>query len=94
MHGPVTGMPPPQITSSAMAIPDRPNTNEMERNCVDRHNAFVNVLFCDWSARKVGLKELWTLKWHRTFNIAGPWTRAGGVQVDNWPMWMRHYTDY
>ena len=85
---------PPEITTSAMAIPDRPNVNEMERNCVDRHNGFVNVLFCDWSVRKVGLKELWTLKWHKSYNIAGPWTTAGGVQPESWPVWMRNYKDY
>lgn len=74
--------------------PDRPNTNEMERNCVDRHGGFLNVQYCDWSVRKVGLKELWTLKWHRSFNIAGIWTRAGGAQPDDWPEWMRHHKDY
>jgi len=74
--------------------PDRPGTNEMERVCVDRHNGFVNSLFMDWTVRKVGLKELWTLKWHRTYNINGPWTRAGGATPDDWPQWMRHYKDY
>ncbi len=74
--------------------PDRPNVNEMERNCVDRHDGFLNVLFCDWSARKVGLKELWILKWHRSYNIDGPWTKAGGVMPEDWPEWMRHYKDY
>ncbi len=33
----------------------------------------------DWSVRKVGLKELYTLKWHKSFNTRGPWTQAGGV---------------
>ncbi len=27
----------------------------------------------------------WTLKWHRDFNIAGPWTRAGHVQPQRCP---------
>ena len=49
----------------------RPGTNEMNRVCVDRHNGFVNSVFADWSVRKVGLKELWTLKWHRTYNTNG-----------------------
>jgi len=31
--------------------------------------------------RRVALKELWTLKWHKTFNMRGPWMRAGGVQA-------------
>jgi prepilin-type N-terminal cleavage/methylation domain-containing protein/prepilin-type processing-associated H-X9-DG protein len=85
---------PPNIVDSTMAIPDRPNTNEMERVCVDRHDGFVNNLFCDWSVRSVGLKELWTLKWHRSFNINGPWTKAGGVAPSDWPQWMRRYKDY
>ena len=73
---------------------DTPGTNEMNRVCVDRHNGFLNVLFCDWSVRKVGLKELWTLKWSRDYVTNGPWTKAGGATQDKWPQWMRHYKDY
>ena len=65
------------------------------RNCIiDRHHGYINVLFMDFSVRKVGLKGLWTLKWHPDFNTAGPWTRAGGVQPLNWPEWMRNFKDY
>lgn len=85
---------PPDIVDGVMAIPDRPNTNEMERVCVDRHDGFVNNLFCDWSVRSVGMKELWTLKWHQSYNVTGPWTQAGGVQSSDWPQWMRKYKDY
>ena len=38
--------------------------------CINRHDGYVNGLFMDWSVRKVGLKELWTLKWHREFDTA------------------------
>jgi len=38
----------------------------MRRVCIDRHDGFINMAFLDWSVKKVGLKELWTLKWHRT----------------------------
>ncbi len=69
-------------------------SEEMNRFCLNRHNKGSNVLFLDWSCRKVGLKELWTLKWHRTFDTAGPWTKAGGVAPDNWPEWMRGFKDY
>jgi prepilin-type N-terminal cleavage/methylation domain-containing protein len=62
--------------------------------CMDRHNAHVNGLFLDWSVRKVGLKELWTLKWHKDFNTANKWTKAGGVQPTDWPPWMRGFKDY
>lgn len=74
--------------------PDRPNWNEMNRVCVDRHGGFVNCLFADWTVRKVGLKELWTLKWSRGYNVNGPWTKAGGATPEKWPQWMRHYKDY
>lgn len=70
------------------------NIKGMGRTCIDRHGGFVGSLFADSSARKVGLKELWTLKWHKNFNIAGPWTRAGGVQPEDWPKWMQRYRDY
>ncbi len=61
---------------------------------INRHNGGINMLFMDWSVRKVGLKELWTLKWHRAFDTANRWTRAGGVRPDDWPEWMRRYKDY
>jgi hypothetical protein len=48
----------------------------------------------DFSARKVGLKELYTLKWHRGFNTAGTYTKAGGVTPSMWPKWIRNFPDY
>ncbi len=62
--------------------------------CMNRHNGAVNGLFLDWSVRRVGLKELWTLRWWATLDIAGPWTKAGGVQPEDWPQWMRGFKDY
>jgi prepilin-type N-terminal cleavage/methylation domain-containing protein/prepilin-type processing-associated H-X9-DG protein len=61
---------------------------------INRHNGYINGLFLDWSVRKVGLKELWTLQWSASFDTAGPWTRAGGVQPEDWPEWMRNFKDY
>jgi len=68
--------------------------NSMGRFCINRHDGYVNVLFMDWSVRKVGLKELWTFKWHRQFDTAGPWTKAGGAIAEDWPQWMRKFKDY
>ncbi len=62
--------------------------------CIDRHGGGINMLFMDWSVRKVGLKQLWTLKWHRNFDTAGKWTMAGGVRPEDWPEWMRRFKDY
>jgi prepilin-type N-terminal cleavage/methylation domain-containing protein/prepilin-type processing-associated H-X9-DG protein len=62
--------------------------------CMNRHGGYVNGLFLDWSARKVGLKELWTLPWSYEFDTAGRWTKAGGVKPEDWPQWMRKFRDY
>lgn len=69
-------------------------TDEMKRVCLNRHKAAINVAFLDWSIRKVDLKELWTLKWHRNFSTTGPWTVAGGATSDKWPEWMRQMKEY
>jgi prepilin-type N-terminal cleavage/methylation domain-containing protein len=62
--------------------------------CIDRHDQAINSLFVDWSARKVGLKELWTLKWCKFWKTDGPWTKAGGVKPEEWPEWMRRFKEY
>jgi hypothetical protein len=67
---------------------------QIGRYCLNRHQGYVNCLFMDYSVRKVGLKELWTLKWHRNYNTNGSWTRSGGVQPTDWPPWMRNFRDY
>ena len=66
----------------------------MVRLCPNRHEGYVNQVFFDNSVRKVGLKELWTLKWHKLFDTKGPWTTAGGVAPEDWPDWMRNFKDY
>jgi prepilin-type N-terminal cleavage/methylation domain-containing protein/prepilin-type processing-associated H-X9-DG protein len=66
----------------------------MRRICINRHNGFTNMAFLDWSVRNAGLKELWTLKWHKTYKTAGAWTTAGGVMPSDWPDWMRKFKDY
>jgi len=62
--------------------------------CINRHNGYVNGLFLDWSVRKIGLKELWTLKWNMQFDTANKWTKSGNMQPDDWPEWMRNFKDY
>ena len=57
--------------------------NPMKMLCIDRHNYAVNGVFADFSARRISLKGLWKLKWHRTYDInAGPTTAE-------WPKWMK-----
>ncbi len=84
----------PLENMDAFGAGDKGNTGEMNHYCLNRHDGAVNMLFMDWSTRHVGLKELWTLKWHRQFNIAGPYTRAGGFQQSQWPVWLRDFKEY
>ena len=62
--------------------------------CINRHNGYINGVFLDFSVRKIGLKELWTLKWHGRFDTANQWTTAGGVSPEDWPEWMKNFKDY
>ncbi|HNY78765.1 MAG: type II secretion system protein [Sedimentisphaerales bacterium] len=80
---------PPPIADAAWE-----GTQHIRRVCIDRHDGGTNMAFLDWSVRKVGLKELWVLKWHKTYDTRGPWTIAGGVTPDEWPTWMKRYTDF
>lgn len=70
------------------------NANNMARVCINRHRGTTDVSFADWSVRKVGLKELYTLKWHQAWNVNGPMTKAGNVNPETWPDWIRPFKEY
>lgn len=70
------------------------NDDTIKRVCINRHSGGTNFLFLDMSIRKVGLKKLWKLKWHRNFDVNGPMTIAGGAVPGDWPQWMRQFKDY
>jgi prepilin-type N-terminal cleavage/methylation domain-containing protein/prepilin-type processing-associated H-X9-DG protein len=59
--------------------------NHMRRFCVNRHNGSTNGLFFDFSVRGVGLKELWTLRWHQQWPMNAP--------LPAWPDWMAGMED-
>jgi len=53
---------------------------DMGAACFNRHNDGINnYLFLDFSVRKVDVKELWNLKWHKKWQVNTPTT---------WPDWM------
>jgi type II secretory pathway pseudopilin PulG len=58
---------------------------QMSIFCINRHNRFMNGVFLDFSVRKVGLKKLWKLKWHRNFDLNAP--------TPEWPDWMEEFAD-
>lgn len=57
---------------------------DMQRVCLPRHNGGINGIFLDLSARKIGLKELWKLNWHRGYDTNNIWTQPYAP----WPEWM------
>jgi prepilin-type N-terminal cleavage/methylation domain-containing protein/prepilin-type processing-associated H-X9-DG protein len=85
--------PPPEYDAVPTRVLTHPDT-ACHSVCINRHDGGINSLFLDWSVRKVGLKELWTLKWWPEYNTQGPWTKAGGVTPDEWPKWMQRFKDY
>ena len=74
---------PPQYSGECAEV--WPN-NDMKRVCLDRHNGTVGMLFMDSSVRRPGLKELWRLKWHKSFDTHYP--------SPTWPDWMSKFKDY
>lgn len=62
------------------------DTSNMSVFALDRHRGGPNMLFVDTSCRKVGIKEMWTLKWHKQFDRSG-WD--GG-----WPEWLENFKEY
>ena len=96
----------PQHGDEPPELEDKPWTGTsvgMARVCIDRHETgAINVLFMDFSVRPVDLKELWTLRWNREYDINGPWTIAGfgGNETncarawDEAAPWMRSFPEY
>ena len=62
------------------------NMDEIRACSLNRHGGAVNGLFLDLSARKIGLKELWKVKWHRDWPDDNP--------PPFWPAWMANFKDY
>jgi prepilin-type N-terminal cleavage/methylation domain-containing protein len=65
-----------------------PSCTQIGRICMNRHDGYVNWVFLDFAVRKVGIKQLWKLKWHKRFYLDGGPTR------DEWPDWIRGFKEY
>lgn len=82
---------PPDFENEAWQGGDE---NMMKRLCRNWHkDGYQNMLFLDLSVRRVGLKELWYLKWHKKFVVPNRWTRPA-VHPTDWPKWMRDFKKY
>jgi prepilin-type N-terminal cleavage/methylation domain-containing protein len=76
------------------------NQQEMQRACIKRHAPYhVFALMLDWSLRKVTIKEIWTLRWHREWPVpateAHPFPVMGDAEnpFPDWPVWMSDVPD-
>ncbi len=64
-------------------------SNAMQIFCIDRHGGGMNGVFIDWSVRKIGLKELWQLKWHKAYDTDEP-----APDWESEAPWMRKLKNY
>ena len=85
---------PPEFEGQTASTTGHWRGDNMRRVGLNRHNTATNVVFLDITVRRVGLKELWTLKWHSNYRTINVWTKAGGVRPEDWPQWMRSFRDY
>ncbi|MHC4423297.1 MAG: type II secretion system protein [Planctomycetota bacterium] len=67
------------------------NVDMITRVCLNRHEGFVNMVFMDYTVRKIGLKQMWKLKWNRMFDLdEGPTPE----NFDTLAPWMKKFKDY
>ncbi len=60
--------------------------HEMMHFAIDRHSRGVNAVMMEGSVRPVGIKGLWSLKWHRKYDERRGFT-------GEWPNWMSSFSD-
>jgi hypothetical protein len=66
----------------------------MKISCINRHDEHINMIFLDYTVRKVGLKELWELKWHRMWEekyIDASCPPTAWNDPDHWMFNMKDY---
>jgi prepilin-type processing-associated H-X9-DG protein len=73
--GPYATDPPPAFNGEWLGA-----GAEMHHFAIKRHGKGVNLLFFDTSARRVRVRELWTLQWHRNFDT----TAASKMKFPAW----------
>jgi prepilin-type N-terminal cleavage/methylation domain-containing protein len=62
------------------------DADSMNRFCLNRHQASINMLYLDYSVRTVGLKALWRQRWGKH------WTPSA-YPTPTWPTWMAQMKD-
>jgi prepilin-type processing-associated H-X9-DG protein len=80
------GTGPLQTDNPPIAEGQQLQGSNMSVFCLNRHTGSMNMTFLDASVRKVGLKQLWKLKWHTEYDTS--------AKPPQWPDWMRNFKDY
>jgi hypothetical protein len=62
--------------------------------CIFRHGCETNIVFMDWNVKKVGLKQLWKIKWHRKFDTVNSGPVDYTPYPAGWPDWMKTCRSY
>ncbi|HBG26543.1 MAG: hypothetical protein A2Y10_01100 [Planctomycetes bacterium GWF2_41_51] len=86
----------PRFSGDHGWVDSQNQANQMKRFCLDRHSLAVNWTFMDSSVRKVGLKQLWDLQFHRDWNPTHKDTDAFMTKMypKVWNGWMRNCRNY
>ena len=70
------------------------NANELQRAVIDRHMEHVNISFLDFHSKKIGLKELWEIWWHKDWNPNNDPPPDFCTPTADYDGWMCHMKDY
>ncbi len=73
-----------EIPSESIRVP-MAESGELERWVINRHTGGVNMLFMDFSARRVELKQLWQYPWHRNWDSS---LAPDPEDPEQWPDWI------
>lgn len=66
-------------------VQSQSNLDAMDRFVFSRHRGGTHSVFMDMSVRRVSVKGLWGLKWHRTFDLSNDANRNPNYP---WPAWI------
>ncbi|MBI9017800.1 MAG: type II secretion system protein [Phycisphaerae bacterium] len=76
------------VDTDLASVTEDARTSQMHQYVLNRHNGAVNSVFADGSSRRVGLKGLWSLRWHKKFKRSNAQTADGA----EW-YWMSSFTN-
>ena len=83
---------PPAVQANILA--DNWHVNGMAHFLVNRHGGTTDIVFVDNSVRSVSLKELYGLRWNKSFQIRNNYTKQNPTISIAWPDFMKNCKDF